>query len=195
MRKFFTLFGLVISSLILFQSCLVSYGDTNERSFTPINYNYTKSNSDSMYIFFSGEEIDFNYEKIGLVEAKGHEYASNSEILDNLKYVAWTKGANGIIFVRNNYAQRESGYLFDSENEEAYDAKVYEGMAVHIETDSCFLNKYAYYADTQYISAVQQQIEDDDARASQQIGCSIVAGFAAVVLFIIAIDAQEEEEY
>ncbi|WP_299674192.1 hypothetical protein [uncultured Tenacibaculum sp.] len=124
---------------VLLQSC---YGYVTSVDYTAIKNENCNEKPKLMYLFFEGEELPFNYEKLGVLEVEGERYASNSEVLEELKREAWGKCANGLIKINSGYKEREQGVVFVSETEETYRAKFYTAIAVKISLNEDFIAKY-----------------------------------------------------
>ncbi len=54
--------------------------------FAKITYDTCDRSQDRMDVFFEGEEVDFNFTKIGVVTMEGDTGFSKQEVLDRLKY-------------------------------------------------------------------------------------------------------------
>ncbi|SNR15949.1 hypothetical protein [Tenacibaculum jejuense] len=130
-------FSILLASLI--QGC---YGYRPSVEYTAFKNEDCKEKHQSLYLFFEGEEIAFEYEKLGLVEVEGEQFASNTEALDKLKQKAWENCANGLIKIETGYKDRERGVAFVEETEEVYSAKFYKAIAVKIIVDDNFRAKY-----------------------------------------------------
>ncbi len=69
-------------------------------------------NDKPVAVFFDGEPLTFEYDKMGIIEVKGDQYCTTANLLDHLKYEAMKNGANGVIGVKDGYATRQSGSAF-----------------------------------------------------------------------------------
>ena len=74
--------------LLIFQGCLVTYGDNTDSQYSIIQHQECSVKSSSFYTFYLGENLDFSYVKIGEVETEGDKHDSNSKNLAHLKYNA-----------------------------------------------------------------------------------------------------------
>lgn len=85
-------------------------------------------------LFFEGEPINFEYERVGLIEANGASSANDKEVIDELKKEAKRKCCDAVIGIRNSQVQREEGLLFITEEKDEYKYKsiTYSGIAVKI---------------------------------------------------------------
>ena len=72
MIKKTTILSLIISTLFL-NSCAIGY--SVDKTFTPLSTVNCDTTPENVTLFFEGEKIDFEYEKIGLIEIQG-EYSS-----------------------------------------------------------------------------------------------------------------------
>ncbi len=110
--------------------------------YTPIAQKPCNELDSSLYLFFEGEKLDFNYTKIGYVEVVGSKYDTDFELLNHLKYKAFSNCANGLINIETGYKQREERLTDDNNNKVFYDAKYYKALAVRINTNSTFLSQH-----------------------------------------------------
>ena len=124
---------------VLIQGC---YGYRPSVEYTAFKNEDCEEKHQSLYLFFDGEEIAFEYEKLGLIEVEGEQFASNTEALNKLKQKAWENCANGLIKIETGYKNRERGVAFVEETEEVYSAKFYKAIAVKIIVDDDFRAKY-----------------------------------------------------
>ena len=181
------LFAFIAAVAVSLTSCFVTYGDTTDASYTVLDQEPCYRNAEQMYLFFEGENIDFNYKKVGIVTVEGRQYASDAEILDHLKYQAWQNCANGIIGISENYKERSEGVLFSEETEEYYSAKVYSGIAVSIEVNDAFVEQYGFGSDTTFVKYVVAENEHQAERSGRQWTASLIGAIAVVILtFVIA---------
>lgn len=92
-----------------------------------------------------GEEIDFKYTKLGMVEATGKQYASLNEVMHSMKHRAWLNYANAIIMVKSDKIIKkvDQNYLYTDEYDsvDKYSATHLSRVAVQIELDSAFVAK------------------------------------------------------
>jgi hypothetical protein len=180
---------LTFALLPLLSSCLVSYGDTTSSSIVADAPAPCTRRADRVQLFYDGEPVNFRYERVGLVEAQGEQFASNDKVMDFLRYKAWHNCADAIIAVRKNYKDRTSGTLFDSsENETNYSAPVFSGIAVRIVRDSTFEALYPSVPDTSFVSRVRGQVRKDIKRSDNQLMGSLlmlgIGSMAGVVYYI-----------
>ncbi|MFC4817264.1 hypothetical protein [Flavobacterium sp. GCM10023249] len=81
-------------------------------------------------LYFESEPINFEYEKIGLIEVQGSDYHNDLDVINKLKALSKSKCCDAIIGIKKNYVIRDSGFLFDKEPLEKYSAITYSGIAV-----------------------------------------------------------------
>jgi len=170
-------------------SCLVSHGDYLRTEYTPINPAECDPTPGNVYLFFEDEELDFEYTRLGHVEAIGDRFSDNPDILEKLKYTAWEHCANGVIQIKKGSRYRREGRgLTTSEHDIAYSANTFYGIAVKIETDSVFLGKYGNLTQATFIARVKQQQEEERQRTQFQLAMSALlgAGVLATVLLAVA---------
>ena len=135
--------------LALLSACVISctpYGHRTQSGFSKLGQDTCSQKPQKVDLYFAGENVQFEYEKVGLVEALGGESASPQEVLDYLKYEAWRNCADAIIGIETNSATRERDTPFLTETQQ-YRSRVYSGLAVKyksmplrpIQTDTSFL--------------------------------------------------------
>ncbi len=164
--------------------CLLTYGDYTGGQFTSITNETCDKKADKIYLFFEGEQLDFEYKKIGLVEANGHASASNAKVFNHLRYQAWKNCANGIINISDGYRNREEGIFFSPETKETYSSKVFKGIAVKIKTDSAFISMYGADTDTSFVNYVIKDHDKVMEEKNRQVNQSIIGGLVIAVLTI-----------
>jgi len=170
----------------LFSGCAMTHGDYIKTEYTRLRNDPCKVPSGQMYLFFEGENIDFEYTRLGHVEAIGDRYADNQEILDHLKYKARENCANGVINIQKGLRDRTEGVGLSDEHDKPYDAHTFQGVAVQIDADSLFLEKYGRQTDTTYIQQVKTTLDKERKQAGTQVVVSVLTGIGAVVLGIMA---------
>lgn len=166
-------------------SCSVTYGDYDYGEYTRIDSIHCIDPPASIYLFYEGEPLDFEYVKLGEVESSGAKHSSNASVLDHLKYKAWINCANGLINVSAGYRDREQGTLFHSDLEEIYSSRYYHAIAVQIETDSAFVSKYGLGMDTGFVKTVETYKEEVSKEKSNQFAISTVGIIVLVALVLV----------
>jgi len=184
MKTRITFLFLLLGAAQLLSSCLVSYGDHTTSEFSRLETIECAEKPQSMHLFFENETLDFEYRKVGTVEASGGDYDSNEDVLNHLKFQAWNNCANGLILVSSGYQDREKGYLFDSEDPEYYSSKYYHAVAVQINTDSVFLARHGAGDDLSFADQVLADYVEQANQTSDEVGLSI---FATVLITVISI--------
>ncbi len=91
-----------------------------------------KEKIDSILIFVEGEKLDFEYQKIGLIEIDGAEYSKEENLLTEIKELAARRDCNAIINFKKDFSNQESGILFSKEPLKKYTSKTLSGIAVKI---------------------------------------------------------------
>ncbi|MGX7667996.1 hypothetical protein [Flavobacterium pedocola] len=121
---------LIILSCITIQSC--GFGYSVSQNFTPLkNTTATCDNPpQNVELFFEGEKIDFEYEKVGMIEVQGEQFSNDAELLEKIKTLSKSKCCDAIITLKKTYIDRERGLVFSSEPTQKYSAIVYHGLAV-----------------------------------------------------------------
>ncbi|MFC4817265.1 hypothetical protein [Flavobacterium sp. GCM10023249] len=83
-------------------------------------------------LLFDGEPINFEYERIGLIEAEGGTSSTDEDVLKELKLTAKSKCCDAIIGIRKGKTTTNAGLLFIPESKDRYDYTVstFTGIAV-----------------------------------------------------------------
>lgn len=173
----------VLAVSVLLSGCVTSGAGSHAR-FTPLTSTPCEQRPESVALFFEGELYPSAYEKVGLVESKGANHASDQEVIDRLKYQAWMHCANAIILVKKSYTQRH-----DLDANEIYPdpATVYSGVAVRIaEKDTA-----TYELD--FVQRVQDQQVRDHKQAQAEIGFIVFLAAATTVLCVIFLKNQADD--
>lgn len=172
---------LILIVPILLVGCAMTYGDNTFTSITRLQTDTCNYRANNVLLYFEGERLDFEYEKIGLVEATAGIDASNEKVLNHLKYEAWSNCADAIINVKQSYKNRETGTLIDSKDSKMnYSSTVFSGLAVKIKTDTLRMS-----TDTLFIQKVRNEFAERNKKTSEQITLSILGLLAGVVLLIV----------
>lgn len=189
MKNNLNLVYLILASTftLLLQSCAVTYGDETNSRIMKFENTTCGDKPDRVYLFFEGEKVDFEYQKIGLIEVEGNDNAYDDKLINHLKYQAWQNCADAIIGIETDYKSRESGQLFDRSNARQYSSKVMSGIAVKVKKDSAFNSKYRVPADTSFVDFVKKEQEDNNERFDNQMGLSFILGILIVFAIIVAV--------
>lgn len=126
MVRVFISLGLI---LFLLNSCIGYYP---KEIFTPLGNelaNCTK-NDTIVDLFFDGEPITFEYEKVGLIEVQGANFDKDIDVINVLKELANEKCCDAVIGIKKEYLQREAGLVFENEHESTYKSISYYGIGV-----------------------------------------------------------------
>ncbi len=172
---------------ILSSSCVV-YGEHTTSDFAPIvEKPCLHKEENGMYLFTENEEINFAYEKIGIVEAAGGEFAKLDEVLDELKYLAWNNCANGIINIKRKSSIRETGTTF-MDDEETYASKLLTGTAVRIVVDDEFINDQAgNQSSLDFVQNVEARKIQESKQTETEASAGVIALILSVIVAIMAI--------
>lgn len=180
-----TLFILTAIS-ILVQGC-VSYGESIKSDFASLRDVPCQVKSNEMFLFMENEPLDFEYEKIGIIEIQGAEYSKLTEVMDELKYQAWSNCANGIINVSQSNTFRESGSAFVDGTERTYSSKVFTGIAVSIEVDEAFIEaNQSNEVDMNFIPKVEKRQAQATKKANTEMNVSLITGVVGLIVILIA---------
>lgn len=179
--------AIILILTILSYSC-TSYSGLSQTSgtITIVNKIDCEEKSNTMHTFFQGENIDFNYQKIGLVEVEGDRVASDTEIIDYMKYYAWDNCANALINIEKDYITRELTYHYsDHDEQQIHNATLYRGLAVKIDKDATFMKKYGDTTDLDFVQIVSANLEKDEKSnvAKKAIGSVLLVGLIVFGLY------------
>ena len=184
-KKFITAQGLILVTCVyLLSSC--TYGEKIVRRYTPLAQDTSKTlpTEKPILLFFSGEPISFEYHKVGIIEVQGGQYSTTADLLDHLKYEAMKNGANAVISVKDNYADRQSGILFSKDPPTNYTSHIYSGIAVRISDQSSVLtNSFSSQNDLSYIQKVK---EYENSTANETVLYVLLGMFTAGALIYVA---------
>jgi hypothetical protein len=157
-----TIINIVLAvNLFCLTACYTPNGTRTARQFSKISDTPCEERSQNVQLFFEGENIDFQYVKLGFVEASGVKNSTSETVLDHLRYEAWKNCADGIISVKRAVKEREMGYTPGDKNE-IYSSTLFTGIAVKIKRDSSFLAKYGNKNDTTFVKTVNKEINPDN---------------------------------
>ncbi|HBS85766.1 MAG: hypothetical protein A2W91_13310 [Bacteroidetes bacterium GWF2_38_335] len=175
------LFAILIAFISILSGCF--YGNTVSREYTQTAGVPVGPKPDRVYLFFDGDQKDFNYNEAGFVKVCGEEFSKDDELLAMMMAQARDNGANGVINITCSFVEREKGVIGDEESVSFYWATVFTGTAVNIDRDSAFCTKYGCETDTSFLQPVKQ-IQDDES-----FGCAaqIFGAFAGAIIGLITI--------
>lgn len=127
MIKKTTILSLLISTLFL-NSCAIGY--SVDKTFTPLSTVNCETTPENVTLFFEGEKVDFEYEKIGLIEIQGEYSSTDAELIEEVKKMAKSKCCDIVINLKKSYVDRDKKLLFTDVPDEKYTSIVYNGIAV-----------------------------------------------------------------
>lgn len=131
MKKTIKLIGVLLFALIV-QSC--SFGYDVVQNFTPLDATVKTINCETppenVELVFEGEKVNFEYEKIGVIEIQGEWSSTDKEMLEKIKLLSKSKCCDAIINLKRDRTDRQSGLLFKPEYDNNYSAITYHGIAV-----------------------------------------------------------------
>ena len=112
--------------------CYSCIGYYPKEVFTPLqNKTIDCVKNDSLVdLYFEGEPITFEYEKIGLIEVHGASSDNDADVILLLKKLASEKCCNAVIGIKKGNTVRESGLAFVEKNEYTYNSTTYFGVGV-----------------------------------------------------------------
>lgn len=120
--------SITVIAFILFNSCSVGYEVS--KTFTPITALNCDTITSKVNLYFEGEKIDFEYEKIGLIEIQGNYSSKDVDLIEEVKKIASSKCCDAVINLKKNYIDRDKKLLFTDVPDEKYTSTVYNGIAV-----------------------------------------------------------------
>ncbi|MEM6643574.1 MAG: hypothetical protein AAF616_11395 [Bacteroidota bacterium] len=163
-------------------SSCITYGEATQSQFASLNSTPCLDRSENVFLFFEEEDINFEYEKVGLLEVDGGRYARLQELLDELKYKAWSNCANAVLFVKQSTTVRESGTTFSDEQEELYSTTRLSGLAVKLNGEALqeLQNLQGLNKDN-FVS----RVEDRKQKEQRQTGAEVAGGIIGVILGIV----------
>lgn len=129
MKIFFRLFVAAIVSIVL-QSCV---GYKPHEIFTPLKTDYKldcPTPPEEVQLLFEGEQINFEYERIGLIEIQAEYTGKEADQLKTLSNLAKSKCCDAIIGIKKGYVTREMGLVFTAEPYQTFQAVSFSGIAV-----------------------------------------------------------------
>jgi hypothetical protein len=162
--------GFFLSIYLVFLSACSSVDYARMANYTPISTAPCNEKASKIHLFFQGENIDFAYEKLGLIELD-ESFFRSTEVYDVLKKTAWNHCANGIINLHE-----ENRSVYNSSTKEYENVKSYKGIAVKIDTNSTFYQKHKNEHDLVFIDGVNNTNE----RIKETSNVKLVFGLIAV---------------
>lgn len=144
-------------------ACVSYSGHTTVANYAQIADPPIKEYAENVYLFMDGEEIDFKYIKLGVIDVSGSQGAKLDQVLQNVKSHAWAHYANAVIVVKTDRVTRikTTDNIDDKyDKQENYSSLHATGVAVQIEIDSAFVAKYGPAQDSVWI---KKKIAKEDA--------------------------------
>lgn len=136
MKKAAILITASVVALVV-QSC--GYGHSVVQNFTPLDTTAKTINCETppqnIELVFDGEKVNFEYDKVGLIEVQGESFSNDKEVLEKIKALAKTNCCDAIINLKRDRTNRESGLLFTTEYDHNYSAITFHGIAVRKKTN------------------------------------------------------------
>ncbi|UPT69598.1 MAG: hypothetical protein M0D53_10495 [Flavobacterium sp. JAD_PAG50586_2] len=131
MKKTAILITVSVVALVI-QSC--GYGHSVVQNFTLLDATAKTINCETppqnIELVFDGEKVNFEYDKVGLIEVQGESFSNDKEVLEKIKALAKTNCCDAIINLKRDRTNRESGLLFTTEYDHSYSAITFHGIAV-----------------------------------------------------------------
>ncbi|MFT3687380.1 MAG: hypothetical protein QM783_21070 [Phycisphaerales bacterium] len=95
-------------ALALLQSC--GYGYSIEKNFTPLDTTVKTINCETqpqnVELVFEGEKVNFEYEKVGLIEVQGDWASNDKEVMEKITALAKTNCCDAIINLKREPYQQ-----------------------------------------------------------------------------------------
>lgn len=131
MKKIVVILTVSVFAAIV-QSC--GYGHSIAQNFTPLDTTAKTINCEkkpeNIELVFEGEKVNFEYDKVGLIEVQGESFSNDKEILEKIKLLAKNNCCDAIINLKRDRTNRQSGLLFTTEYDRNYSAITFHGIAV-----------------------------------------------------------------
>lgn len=173
---------LVFSLLLILQSCVLNYNVN--RVFDPISNTHIniKDRANNIEVYFDGEPINFEYDRVGIVNVRLSSAVDRSHLISHLKYEAWKNGANALIAVKIGDLSNVSGTKHITTSY----IPVISGIAIR----KLLKPEQASIVDTSFITVVKvdQKLEEKSKNdAITGTGCFVVLMISILVVPFILI--------
>jgi hypothetical protein len=115
---------------LLLTSCVGYY---SKEIFTPLKSDYKAdcvTPPTEVQLLFEGESVNFEYERIGLIEVQAEYTGKEADQLKVLTNLAKAKCCDAVIGIKKGYVVREIGLVFTNETNQTYQAVSFSGIAV-----------------------------------------------------------------
>ncbi len=176
MNKFLLLSSITFISILL-TSCM--YGNTTNREFTSLSSTNCIEKASEIKLFFSGENIDISYKKVGIIKVQADQYDTKAELLDHLRHEARNNCADAIINIQEKQITRKTGFIFEGDNDyEQYESLVYTGIAVRTEN-------FKQAASTQTPKFSQEVKKEDKRDSDTAIAGGCLGAIGIIILLIV----------
>lgn len=119
-----------VSIIVLCSACI---GYNPREIFTPLKENFKADCAvapTEVQLFFEGEPINFEYERIGLIEVQAEYTGKETDQLKTLSTLAKSKCCNAVIGIKKGYVTREMGLVFTTDPGQQFQAVSFSGIAV-----------------------------------------------------------------
>ena len=189
--------SMFLSGILLLNSCTV--GNTVVSNGYANRENVCTEDIHHVYEFYDFEKIDFDYKKIGVVEVLGSEDSSTPELLAHLKEKAYQQCANGIIGIQTSREQRHTANFFEavSDNDDDpynyYMATRMEAIAVAIDQDSTFYEKYGRRKDLSFLDTVYGTRKTEQKEHKREVNTTVFTAFILAFVGIVAVVASKDD--
>jgi hypothetical protein len=178
---------------LCFSSCIATHSPIQTGNFTPLSSTPCQDKPTYIHLFFEGEKIDFDYEKVGLIESTSSGTSFTEAILDDMKYQAWQNCADGIIQIKKTQKYWESSAVTDSNHvrNDVYNTTSFTGIAVRILPDATISKKYENKIDTSFISRVHANQEQKKQVQKKAVSSVIVLWFVTIVVSLAVLSSMQ----
>jgi hypothetical protein len=177
---------LLYITFLLFSSCAVDSYHVNSVSLTSTP---CPSPVKGVYVFFEGEKIDFDYERVSLLEAEGSSVNTTEKGLISFKNAARDHCANVIINLKKGNRISSVSSSNGTNTSSINSVPTMEGLAVRVKIDSAFVAKYGIGDTTDYKSIIQENEDELSARR----GC-VTGGMVTMLIGVIVLKAVSNEK-
>ncbi|MES2587354.1 MAG: hypothetical protein V4622_00155 [Bacteroidota bacterium] len=148
--------------------------------YTVLSQTNCENRTENVFLFFDGEQTDFEYQKLGLIEVK--QIHSQEMTFDLMKEQAYKMCGNAVINIKKNTT---SEIYTDKNNKiQTYNRISYTGIAVAIDGNSGFMLKNQDKIDTNFLTLNRKNDEKLNNPASRALGIflGLILGLCKVIL-------------
>ncbi len=174
---------LLIIIVLLCQSCFAPH-EAIKSNYTQLNPQTIVNPKQPIVLFFENEPINYEYQKLGLVEVQGTQFTNTEDNLNHLKYEAWQNGANALINIKNTNKLIQTRVSSSSTLAPTFhNVTVTSAMAVRI-NDSLYHKLIPNKTDTLYFSKVSSYNKSETTGLVARLVLGTLCVIACIVIAI-----------